>query len=143
MKNKKNTKKFKFLEHTADIKFQAFGNSLKKVFENSALALFNIVYDQKIKDKKKFKIYAKGRDLESLMYNFLEEILVLIDSKNFLPSKIINFKLDKKNLKIRAEIIGDDAKNYNISEHVKAITYNEMFIKKIRGRWVSQIVLDI
>ncbi|MEK6844628.1 MAG: archease [Nanoarchaeota archaeon] len=143
MKNKKNTKKFKFLEHTADIKFQAFGNSLKKVFENSALALFNIVYDLKIKDKKKFKIYAKGRDLESLMYNFLEEILVLIDSKNFLPSKIINFKLDKKNLKIRAEIIGDDAKNYNISEHVKAITYNEMFIKKIRGRWVSQIVLDI
>src|SRR3989344_6737674 len=86
--------KFKFLEHTADRKFQAFGKTLEEVFENSALALFSIIYDGKIENKKKFKIHAKGRDLENLMYNFLEEFLVLIDSKNFLPSKIINFNLD-------------------------------------------------
>ena len=40
--------KFKFLAHTADRKFQAFGKTLEEVFENSALALFNIVYDEKI-----------------------------------------------------------------------------------------------
>ena len=152
-----NIKKFKFLEHTADRKFQAFGKTLEEVFENSALALFNIVYDEKIKNRTKFKIHAKGRDLENLMYNFLEEFLVLIDSKNFLPFKIINFNLDtlrntprkgikgtsKKAFKIKAEVVGDNAKNYNVSEHVKAITYNEMFIKKIKDKWVSQVVLDI
>ena len=138
-----NIKKFKFLEHTADRKFQAFGKTLEKVFENSALALFNIIYDEKISENKKFKISVKGKDLESLMYNFLEEFLVLIDSKNFLPAKIVNFKLNKKTLKINAEVVGDDAENYNISEHVKAITYNEMFVKKIKGKWTSQIVLDI
>src|SRR3989338_8528762 len=98
-----NIKKFKFLEHTADRKFQAFGKTLEEVFENSALALFNIIYDKKISENKKFKISVKGKDLESLMYNFLEEFLVLIDSKNFLPSKIINFRFDQKNLKIKAE----------------------------------------
>ena len=147
--NKKITK-FKFLPHTADIKFQAFGKTLEEVFENSALALFNTIYDKKISENKKFKISVKGKDLENLMYNFLEEFLVLIDSKNFLPSKIINFKLDilrkgasKKTLKIKAEVIGDDAENYNVSEHVKAVTYNEMFIKKIKNNWTSQVVLDI
>ena len=142
--------KFKFLPHTADRKFQAFGKTLEEVFKNSALALFKIIYDKKINEKKKYKIQAKGIDLENLMYNFLEEFLVLIDSKNFLPSKIINFKLDilrkgasKKTLKIKAEVIGDDAKNYNISEHVKAITYNEMFVKKEKGKWIAQVVLDI
>ncbi|MDP2672755.1 MAG: archease [Nanoarchaeota archaeon] len=135
--------KFKFLAHTADIKFQAFGKTIGEVFKNSALALFNIIYDKKISEKMKFKIKAKGRDLENLMYNFLEEFLVLIDSKNFLPAKIKNLKLNKKNFKINAEVIGDDAKNYNVSEHVKAITYNEMFIKKIGGKWVSQVVLDV
>jgi len=135
--------KFKFLPHTADRKFQAFGKTIEEVFKNSALALFKTIYDEKISEKKKFKIYAKGKDLENLMYNFLEEFLVLIDSKNFLPAKIINFKLNKKTLKIKAEVVGDDAENYNISEHVKAITYNEMFIKKIKNKFVSQIVLDI
>ena len=138
-----NTKKFRFLPHTADRKFQAFGKTLEEVFENSALALFNIVYDEKIKNRTKFKIHAKGRDLENLMYNFLEEFLVLIDSKNFLPTQIKNLKLNKKKFEIKAEVVGDNAKNYNVSEHVKAITYNEMFIKKIKDKWVSQVVLDI
>jgi len=93
--------KFKFLPHTADRKFQAFGKTIEEVFKNSALALFKTIYDEKISEKKKFKIYAKGKDLENLMYNFLEEFLVLIDSKNFLPAKIINFKLNKKTLKMK------------------------------------------
>mgnify|MGYP001583030249 CR=1 FL=1 len=135
--------KFKFLQHTADIKFQAFGNSLKEVFENSALALFNTIYDSKIKKKKKFKINVQGHDLESLLYNFLEETLVLIDSKNFLPSKIKILKFSEGKFKIEAEIAGDDAKNYQISMHVKAITYNEMFIKKEKNKFISQVVLDI
>ena len=119
--------------------------------------MFNIVYGGKIKNKIKFKIHAKGKDFENLMYNFLEEFLVLIDGNNFLPFKIINFNLDtlrntprkgikgtsKKAFKIKAEVVGDNAKNYNVSEHVKAITYNEMFIKKIKDKWVSQVVLDI
>ncbi len=34
--------KFKFLEHTADIKFQVFGKTLEEVFENTALAISKI-----------------------------------------------------------------------------------------------------
>lgn len=135
--------KFKFLQHTADIKFQAYGNSLKEAFENSALALFNTIYDGKIKEKNKMKIKADGNDLENLLYNFLEEILVIIDSKNFLPGKIKILKFDVKNNKIEAEILGDDAKNYPVSMHVKAITYNDMFIKKIKNKFTIQVVLDI
>ncbi len=145
IENKKNTnaKKFKFLAHTADIKFQAFGNSIKKVFENSALALFNAIYDGKIKNKKNFKIKVQGHDLESLLYNFLEEALVLIDSRNFLPGKIKILRFNEKNFKIEAEVQGDDAENYQISMHVKAITYNEMFIKKEKNKFIAQVVLDI
>ena len=139
MKNEK----FKFLEHTADIKFQAFGKTLKEVFENSALALFNILYDKKVEEKKSYKIKAKGKDFESLLYNFLEEFLILFDGKNFLPSKIKNLKLDEKKFEIKAEVIGDDIINYKTSVHVKAITYNEMFVKKENSKWVSQVVVDV
>lgn len=136
-------KKFKFLQHTADIKFRAFGKSLKEVFENSALALSSAIYNGKTAEKKKFKIKAKGHDLESLLYNFLEEFIVLFDDENFLLSKVKKLKLDGKKFEIEAKVSGDDVANYETSMHIKAITYNEMFIKKIKSIWVSQAVLDI
>jgi len=135
--------KFKFLEHTADIKFQAFGKNLQEIFENSALALFNILYSKKIKEEKIYKISVKGNDFENLLYNFLEEFLVLFDSKNFLPSRIKSFKLDEKNFNIKAEVTGDDVKDYETSRHVKAITYNDMFVKKEKNKWISQVVVDV
>jgi len=79
--------KFKFLEHTADIKFQAQGKSLEEAFENSALAMFGAMSDKKINPKIKKKIKVNGKDLENLIYNFLEELIFLLDSKNFFVSR--------------------------------------------------------
>ncbi len=134
--------KFKFLEHTADIKFQAFGKSLNEVFENSSLAMFNAMYEGKIKSKKKLKISVKGKDSESLLYNFLEEFLILFDTKGFFLAKA-KVKINESKKTLNAEVFGDDAKNYGIHVDVKAITYSEMFVKKIKGKWVSQVVLDV
>ena len=138
-----NMEKFKFLEHTADIKFQAFGKSVEEVFENSALAMFDAMYDGKVKEKKSFKINVKGKDFESLLYNFLEEILFLFDSENFFIAKIKNIKISKENFKLEAEVIGDDTKNYKIHIDIKAITYNEMFVKQEKNKWITQVVLDV
>jgi len=136
-------KKFKFLEHTADIKFQAFGKSIERVFENSALAMFNAMYDGKVKEKKSFKINVKGKDFENLLYNFLEELLFFFDSENFFMSKIKSIKIDKKAIKLEAEVVGDDAKNYKIHLDIKAVTYNEMFVKQDKDKWIAQVVLDV
>ena len=80
--------KFKFFPHTADVKFQAYGKTLEEVYENSALALINRICDNKVKIKEKISFKVNGKDLEALMYNFLEEFLYLIDAKHFLASKI-------------------------------------------------------
>jgi len=135
--------KFKFLEHTADIKFQAFGKSIEEVFENSALAMFNAMYDGKVKEKKSFKINVKGKDFESLLYNFLEEVLYLLEAENFLSSKIENISIDKKKLTLKAIVKGDNASSYSFTNPVTAITYNEMFVKQEKNKWIVQVVLDV
>ena len=57
--------KYKFLEHTADIKFQAFGSTLEKAFENSALALAEVMTKKtKVKPKTRKKIKVNGKDNE-------------------------------------------------------------------------------
>ena len=135
--------KFKFLEHTADIKFQAFGKTLEEVFKNSAIAMFEVLHKGKVKTSKKLKISVKGRDFESLLYNFLEEFLVLFDSENFFLSKIKKIKIDKKKFRLEAEISGDDSKNYEMGSYIKAITYNDMFVSKKKNKWIIQVVLDV
>lgn len=135
--------KFKFFSHTADIKFRSYGNNLDEAFENSVYALIYSVCHEKIKSEKKINIKVKGSDLSNLLYNFLEEILFLIDSKGFLVSKFSKFKLDRKNFTISSELEGDSGKNYEIYSHIKAVTYNEMLIKKIKEKWIIQVVLDV
>jgi SHS2 domain-containing protein len=134
--------KFKFLEHTADAKFQAFGNSVEEMFENSGLALKDIICGKKkIKEAEEMKLVAKGKDYESLMYNFLEEIIYLLDADDFLIGKIKEIKI--AGFKLKAVILGDKASNYKFANKAKAVTYNEMFVKKEKGKWISQVVIDI
>jgi SHS2 domain-containing protein len=140
--NRKYPKKFKFLEHTADVKFQAFGNKEEKVFENSALALKESICGKiKINGEKERIIKVEGKDFESLLYNFLEEIIYLLDAENFIISKISHIEI--KNFKLKAIFIGDKASDYKFNNEVKAVTYNEMFVKQKGKNWISQVVLDV
>ena len=135
-------KKFRYLPHTADIQFQAFGNTLEEVFANSALAMFNAMSTSKVKEKLKRKISVSGKDNEALLYNFLEELLFLFDSEHFFLSKVGKMRIE--NGMLRAEVIGDKAGKYSIRIDVKAITYNNMVVKKLKqDLYVAQVVLDV
>lgn len=135
---------YKFVEHTADIKIAVNSKTLEDSFKQSALALKEIMLrGEKIKIKKllKKRIKVSGKDNEALLYNFLEEFLYLLDAKDFVFSKIISLKIKDNGLV--AELIGDKASKYKFSNEIKAITYNEMFVKLEKGRCKIQFVLDV
>jgi len=137
-------KRYKFLEHTADVKFQSYGSTIEEVFTNAAYALKDtITKGIEIKEKIKWTVNAGGKDDPALLYNFLEEFLFLFDSENFIFSKILSFEM--KNDEIKAEVIGDRVSNYKLSNDVKAITYNDMFVKQNKkdASWTCQVVLDV
>jgi SHS2 domain-containing protein len=134
--------KFEFLDHTADIKFRAYGKTLERAFSNSALA-FRKTMVGKVRSKRKMNISIEGKDLESLMYNFLEELLFLIDTSGFIISKVGKIKIDAEKFKLDCEILGDRVSRYDFKTEIKAITYQEMFVREENGRWISQVVLDV
>lgn len=139
-------KKFEFLEHTADAKFRAYGETLDKAFKNAALAMFNVVVDtEKVKSKVSKKIEIKSENLESLLYDFLENLLILVDIDGFLLKNVSSLKIHKnKGYVLVAKIIGDDSpKNYEIFGNIKAVTYNEMEIFQENKIWIVQVVVDI
>ena len=151
-----------FLPHTADVKFQASGPTIEKAFEESAKAMFQSMCKEKISPKIKKQISVKGTDKENLLYNFLEELLFLLDTEGFFLSKakVKITKVGKKKthkatkdhakgeegghlFKLTADIQGDDVSKYPANLDVKAITYNQMFVKKQEDKFICQVVLDV
>jgi len=149
--------KYIFLPHTADVKFQAFGNNLEEVFENSGYALINIICKEKVKGKIKKTIKVSGKDRERLLYNFLEELLYILDVGDFLTGEIKELKIigipqkkgDKTyyNFHLTCIVYGDNVKNYETEGDVKAVTYNDMWIKQEKvdekNKFICQVVVDV
>jgi len=139
--------KYKFLPHTADAKFQAFGKTLDEAFMNAALAMFSVMFEtNNIKPKTTKTIEVKASNKESLLYNFLEELLFYLDSETFFLHKVKTLRITKNNgdLILFSEVVGDtDLSGYAIHSEVKAVTYNEMFIKQEKNKVVVQVVVDL
>ncbi len=138
--------RFEYLEHTADCKFQAFGNNIHEAFAHAALATSNVMIDiSKLKHKREHYVEVKGKDKKALLYNFLEEILFLLDTEGFLPCIILNIIIKKTDSGyiLEGTFGGDLIENYETHGDVKAVTYNEMKIKEEKDKTMVQVVLDI
>jgi len=138
--------KYRFLRHTADAKFQAFGSTLEEAFINAALATASLMWDwKKIEKKIEHRIEVRGKDIKQLLSSFLEEIIYLLDSKMFLLGSPESLRIKKKgNLYVlKALFKGDNySDKYKIHGDVKAITYNEMEIEQ-NARFMVQVVVDV
>ena len=81
-------KKYVFLEHTADVYISSFGKNVDEAFENAAAAMFEVMTDiKKIEPKIEDSVEVEGMDMYSLLYNWLEALLVNFETENRLYSK--------------------------------------------------------
>ncbi|MEK6946519.1 MAG: archease [Nanoarchaeota archaeon] len=143
--------RYKFLEDIAlaDIAYEAYGKNLNEVFENSALAIFELSAEVKtIKPKKKLEIKLEHEKLDNLLYDFLSEILFLKDSK-YMVFKSVKVKIseDKKNKKfgLKATLEGDtiNSEKQHLENDIKAITMHMFELNKIKNGYKARIVVDI
>lgn len=135
---------YEFLENTADVKFRAKGGTIEEMFISSAEALNEVIRgDIKILAQKDKTFEIKGKDIESLLHDFLEEFIYLLDAEKFLYSEFKELKIDEENLTLKATISGDMEENYKFTNDVKAVTYNEMVVKKVEGKYLCEVVLDV
>jgi SHS2 domain-containing protein len=138
-------KAFEFIDiTTADVAFLAYGKDLNELFANAALAMFEVMINTKqVEKKEEEKVYVEGHDLESLMFNWLNELLYVSDSKNLAFSKF-DVKIDEKNFKLEAVCKGEEInpQKHETRTVVKAATYHRMKIWK-EDVWKAQVILDI
>jgi len=148
MIDKKYDKKFKLLDiATADMSFEAFGKDLNELFENCALVVSEIMTDtSKVEVKKKINIELTANNLESLLFDFISEILFRKDTEGLVFSKFsVKISKTKNGYELSATLGGDvwNREKHEVRTEVKAATYNQMQITKNKKQWRAQMVLDV
>jgi SHS2 domain-containing protein len=139
-------KKFEFLDiTTADAAFLAWGKDLNELFANSALAMFEVMINtSQIGKKIEKEVKVSGDDLQSLMFNWLNELLIFVDAENLAFSEF-EIKIEKnENYKLFAICRGEkiNPEKHETRTVVKACTYHKLKIEK-NEIWKAQVILDI
>merc|ERR1712003_268096 len=96
--------KYEYLDHTADIQLHAWGSTMTEAFEQVGVAMFGYMTElETVEYKKSFEINAKGHDLDSLLFHFLDECLVAFSVEEYLLFKDIEIEeFDRNKWTIKA-----------------------------------------
>ncbi|RLG61222.1 archease [Candidatus Geothermarchaeota archaeon] len=137
---------YRFLEHISDVLIEAWGDKIEEAFEQAAKGFFDVMVEiSRVRPIKEEEIEVTGHDLCSLLYNWLEELLIIHEVKNFVFSefhvKIV--KVDDQ-FKLKAKALGEeyDRKRHLSKTAVKAVTFHQMKVKS-NGGWRVKFLLDI
>ena len=137
-------KNYELIEHTADVGIRVKGDDLEGLFENAALAMFDIIAEKKnleSKNKEKIKIKQKADNIDELFVNWLNELLSLSATKEKIFCEFKFRNLDERNLE--AEVYGCDIKEYKINTEIKAATYHELKLEKTGSGWQAEVIFDV
>ena len=135
---------FELLDHPADIGFRARGRTLEELFANSALAMLSIAGEpEKAQPAIEYPLSAEGADRESLLVNWLNEVLYWFDGKQVAFREIRVTHLDEG--QVRATGMGEprDPERHRSKLIVKAATYHQLKIARDDGGWLAEVFLDI
>jgi SHS2 domain-containing protein len=119
------TKRFRLIEHTADIGLIAYGQDLAGAFANAGYGLFSIITDlRKVRQAESRTVEFEGKDYESLLFEWLNQLIYLFDVEMLILKR---FDIERFNThQLRATCYGEE---YNSSRHqlklgVKSATYH-------------------
>ena len=138
------TEQFEILEHPADIGFRARGETLAELFANSALAMLSIAGElDNVRPAQTFPLTASGMDAESLLVNWLSEVLWWSDAKHIAFGQFRIHEINDTN--VSAVGLGEprDPSRHRAKLIVKAVTYHQLTLTRTPEGWRAEVFLDV
>lgn len=137
--------KFKFLEDiaTADVALEAYGKTMEEAYSNAALAMFEVQTDvENVKPSISKDVNIVSESKESLLFDWLSELLYLRDTQNMFFSKF-EIKIEKnKNFKLTGKIYGEKIGSHEKRTEVKGVSYQMMKIDE-KPKFKVRVILDV
>ncbi len=136
-------KDFEIVNHTADVGIIAYGADMKQAFANAAKGLFSLITElDNVQEVLHRDIEVTATDKESLLVEWLNELIYQFDTENIIFKRFDITELD--NTRLRAKNYGEkvDSARHKLKTGVKAATYHMLKVDKDDGYKV-QVIFDI
>lgn len=140
-------KRYEFLPHTADVAVKVYGGSLKELFTSAALAMFSILVTKK-KNRakvalKEIHIKKKAELLEDLLKAWLDELLFHFSTEGRVLHRIKSLDVEEGAFEAKVLLECFDRESYEMKDEIKAVTYHELKVERVRNRWQAHIIFDV
>lgn len=130
-----------------DAVIEAYGSTLEEAFENAAKGLSDTMIDLKtVRPEREIKFCAKGHDLYSLLFDWLDKVMLLLVADAIALSEFsIKIKQHNSDYSLKGTARGEalDVYRHGYKVEIKAVTYHEMEIKQEKGRVTVRFLLDL
>lgn len=141
--------KYEILEHPSELRIRIYGKILEELFSNAVLAMSKILkHNAKLQIKNanvanRETAQIESIDINSLLVDFLSDILAKsqINKKVYQVYKFISFKSGDTEASLKAKLYSYSVGHFD--EDIKAVTYEDLDIKKVDNVWQTIIVFDI
>ena len=136
---------FELVDHPADIGFRAYGTTLEELFSTCARALVSIVLNPTdIRLIQSVPIAATAGDLESLLVNWLNEVLYQVDGRRVALGEFAIGRISETNVDCVARGEPRNRERHPSRIIVKAVTYHQLKVERTAdGSWVAEVYVDI
>lgn len=135
---------YELIDHTADFGIHVFGEDEKELFQNAALAMFDLIADyEKSEGTAEIQVRITGNDWPDLMVNWLRELLYLWNGEEKLIQSIqIDSVVENEIVAaIRWEAFRPEL--HSLKNEIKAVTYHQIQAGKVNHGWEAVIIFDV
>ncbi len=131
---------FEEIDHTADRAFRVSGRDMAGLLENAARAMRALDGARTANAAPKMReVEVKGIDRESLLVNWLNEILYIEQAHRLTCEQFHIYELGDYHLHARVEIRKCDRSHTQI----KAVTFHNLRIRQIPEGLEAEVVVDV
>ncbi len=141
---------FEFLDEiaTADVAFEAWGDTIEEMFISAAEATMNVMVENldKIERREKREIAIGSDALDILLFSLLQEIIFLKDAEQLLLRiQDVNIGCGDGLYSVRATGWGEqiNPERHQLIVDVKAVTLHRFKVEHTARGWETFIILDI
>lgn len=132
---------FDEVEHTADWAFRARGQTLPQLFINAAFAMFVLEGAPPATKKTTTprEIEVEGGDRETLLINWLNELLYIAEVDRQYPAAIEILEFAPPRLRARLELTAEERPD----RRIKAATFHNLKVEQTPQGWEATVVVDV
>ena len=140
-------KQYQVFNHTADLGVEVYGETQADLFRQAALALFDLLLEgidvQETASLEVRTLAIAGADSADLFVNFLREVLYLFNGEGLVLKDCRIGRVDDQDMTAEIRCNRFDPSRSKVKAEIKAVTYHQASVRKVKGTWVGRVIFDV